>query len=428
MRRRISWLVAATTSAVILAFVIPLGLLVATLAQDRALAGASAEAQSVAVLVAGVDDPAQLASLVDLVNQRSSRLTGVLLANGTTVGDPVPPADDPGMARALAGEAHTDTGDDGAQVYVPVAGAGGTAVVRTAISAADLRGGTVGAWITLGALGVVLLVAAVVAAARLGRWVSTPVSDLAAVAHRLRDGDLTARATPAGPDEVVALGLALNRLAVRIDELVAAERDSVADLSHRLRTPMTALRLDLETVRDPATAERLREHLNHLSRAVDAVMKDARRPVSASVERYCDAAQVVAERVEFWSALAVDQERAVVRRIAPGPAMAAIEPDDLRDLVDVLLDNVFAHTPEGSGFAVELSHGTDGTVELVVADEGPGLPDTDVTARGRSGAGSSGLGLDIARRAAGAAGGGLETGRGPTGGTRVVVTLGPPGP
>ncbi len=399
----------------------------ATLAQDRALAGANAEAQSIAVLVAGVEDPAQLASLVDLVNQRSNRLTGVLLADGTTVGDPVPSAGDPGMARALAGEAHTDIGD-GAQVYVPVASAGGTAVVRTAITAADLRGGTVGAWVTIGALGAVLLVAAVIAAERLGRWVSTPVSDLAAVAHRLRDGDLTARATPDGPEEVVQLGLALNRLAVRIDELVAAERESVADLSHRLRTPMTALRLDLDMVRDGPAAERLREHLDHLSRTVDAVVKDARRPVSASVERFCDATEVVAERVEFWSALAVDQGRAVVRRIAPGPVMAAMEADDLRDLVDALVDNVFAHTPEGTGFTVELGRHTDGTVEVVVTDEGPGLPDSPVTERGQSGAGSSGLGLDIARRTAQAAGGGLAVGPGPAGGTQVVATLGPPGP
>lgn len=426
MRRRIAWLVAATTSAVVLAFVVPLGLLVATLANDRAVAGASTEAQQVAVLVAGVDDPAQLADLVALVNERSSRSTGVLLADGSTIGDPVPAAADPGMALALGGTAHTDI-VDGAQVYVPVAGAGGTAVVRTAITSAELRAGTVPAWITLAVLGMLLLALAVVAADRMGRWVSNPVSELARVAHRLREGDLTARATPDGPDEVVELSHALNRFADRIDELLVAERESVADLSHRLRTPMTALRLDLDAVRDREVADRLRGHVDHLSRTVDAVVKDARRPVSAAVDRRCDVATLVRERVDFWSALAADQGRRVDSETARPPLFAAIEPDDLRDLVDALVDNVFAHTPEGMGFRVDLFRHADGTAELVVVDDGPGPPNTDVTERGHSGAGSSGLGLDIARRAAQAAGGGLELGHSPTGGTRVVVTLAPPG-
>jgi signal transduction histidine kinase len=427
MRRRIAWLVAATTSAVVLAFVIPLGLLVAQLAQDRALAGASTEAQQVAVFVAGVDDPAQLERIVNLVNQGSPRSTGVLLADRTTtIGDPVPAADDPAMARALAGTTHTDLGD-GAQVYVPVVGPNGTAVVRTAIAEADLRAGTVPAWLTLGLLGALMLVAAVVAADRMGRWVSTPVANLADVAHRLREGDMTARATLDGPDEVVELARALNRFADRIDELVVAERESVADLSHRLRTPMTALRLDLDGVTEREAADRLRVHVDHLGRTVDAIVKDARRPVSVSVERRCDAATLVRERVGFWSALAADQGRRVDGEIARPPLLASIEAEDLRDIVDVLVDNVFAHTPEGTAFRVDLFRHADGTAELVVADEGPGPPSSDVTERGRSGAGSSGLGLDIARRAAMAAGGGLVIRPASRGGTEVVVTLAPAG-
>jgi len=329
------------------------------------------------------------------------------------------------MARALAGEAHTET-RDGARVYVPVFSADGTAVVRTAVSRGDLRNGTTAAWTTLAVLGALLLVAAVLAADRMGRWVSTPVIDLAAVAHRLRNGDLAARAQLDGPDEVVELGRALNRFADRIDELMVAERESVADLSHRLRTPVTALRLDLEAVPDPAVAGRLRGHVDHLTRTVDAILKDARRPVSAVVERRCDVAAVVRERVDFWSALAADQGRAVSGEVAPSPLVAAIQVDDLRDLLDALVDNVFAHTDEGTAFSVDLSVRPSGGAELVVADEGPGPPTGDVTERGRSGGGSSGLGLDIARRAAVAAGGGLVVGPNAPSGTRVVVTLAPP--
>ena len=85
MRRRISLLVAATTSAVILAFLIPLGLLVRTLAEDRAVAWASQEAQQVATLAAGVSDLRQLTDLVNLVDQKSPRATSVLLPDGTLI-------------------------------------------------------------------------------------------------------------------------------------------------------------------------------------------------------------------------------------------------------------------------------------------------------------------------------------------------------
>ena len=77
---------------------------------------------------------------------------------------------------------------------------------------------------------------------------------VAQTAHRLREGDLTARAPVSGTEETVELAQALNGLAERTTELLASERASVADLSHRLRTPVTALRLDSEAVTDPEPA------------------------------------------------------------------------------------------------------------------------------------------------------------------------------
>ena len=87
-----------------------------------------------------------------------------------------------------------------------------------------------------------------VAADRVARGVVRPVADLAHTAERLGAGDLDARVEPAGPPEIVEVGHTLNRLAGRIVELLAAERELVADLSHRLRTPITALRLDAEAL------------------------------------------------------------------------------------------------------------------------------------------------------------------------------------
>jgi signal transduction histidine kinase len=431
MRRQISFLVAATTSAVILAFLIPLALLVRTLAEDRAVAGASQEAQAVATLVAGVNDQGQLRDLVGLVDQRSPRATSIVLPDGTLIGTAPAHPHAEAVSRARAGEAFTLLTDDGAEVVVPAVTERGTVVVvRTAVGAQDLRQGVTAAWLTFAGLGVVLMTVAVVGAGWLGRRVSAPVSELAAVAHRLRAGELDARAVPRGPEETVELGAALNRLADRIGELLVAEREAVADLSHRLRTPVTALRLDVEAVTEPELAHRLRDHIAHLSRTVDAVVKDARRPVRGTLGRSCDAVGVVRDRVAFWSALAEEQGRQVTVSLPSSAADVAIDAADLADVVDALVDNVFAHTPDGTDFAVTLTSADPVLVRLEVADSGQCFgraPHPEIVTRGHSTADSSGLGLDIVRRAAIAAGGDLTVATSASGGMLAVVTLGTAG-
>jgi signal transduction histidine kinase len=86
---------------------------------------------------------------------------------------------------------------------------------------------------------------------------------------------------------------------------------------------------------------------------------------------------------------------------------------------------VIAHTPEGTTLTVALRPDGDGAL-IVVSDEGPGFADNEVVRRGESRAGSTGLGLDIARRTAAASGGDLRIGRAPGGGARVSMRLGPP--
>jgi len=428
MRRKIGLLVAATTSAVIIAFLIPLAMLVRTLAEDRAIAGASQEAQGVATLVAGVKDESQLVNLVNLVDQESTRATSALMPDGTLIGTPPPAAalNAGVISRARAGEAFILLGDQNAQVVVPVVTERGTVVVRTVVTNSSLQAGVATAWLTFAGLGAVLMVLAVVAADLLGRRVSGPVSELAAVAHRLRAGELDARAVPRGPVETVELGTALNLLADRIGQLLTAEREAVADLSHRLRTPVTALRLDAEAVREPELADRLHAHIANLERTVDAVVKDARRPVRSTVGRSCDAASVVRDRVAFWSALAADQDRDLAISIPSVVTPVAMDSAELIDVVDALVDNVFAHTPDGTDFAVSLTGSELRLVRLEVSDSGPGAANRDVAKRGHSTADSTGLGLDIARRAAIAAGGELVIGSSPSGGMLVVVTLGVP--
>ena len=220
------------------------------------------------------------------------------------------------------------------------------------------------------------------------------------------------------------MGAALNRLADRIDELIADERETVADLSHRLRTPLTVLRLDAEGLRDPVEAERIGSHVSDLERKLTAVIRTARRPQREGRLPSCDASAVVGERVRFWSALAEDQARAATVDLPREPLPVRAAAEDLAAAVDALIENVVAHTPEGTAFAVHLGRTASG-VRLVVADDGPGIVDDTVT-RGRSDRNSSGLGLDIARSCAEASGGWMTIGRSPSGGAVVTLDFGAP--
>ena len=409
MRRRISWLVAATTSAVVLAFVIPLCLLVRTVASDRALAGGNEEARSVAVLVSGLADDPALGDLVDQTDERYPARTSVLMPDGTVLGSPHPGlASDEGVAKAESGAAFTQADDGGAEIFVPVLTPGGTTVVATTVSRDLMRAGVYRAWAGITALGALLLVAAVAVADRLGRRVSTPVTELAAVATRLHEGDLDARATPGGPEETVELAETLNRLADRITELLAAERAAVGDLSHRLRTPVTALRLDAESVHEGDLAERLQGHIEQLQRTIDAIVRDARRPLHTTLVAACDATAVVRDRASFWSALAEDQGRPVTVELPAVPQPVGLDASDLTDILDVLVDNVFAHTPDDTAFAIRVAE-HQGRVTLEVSDTGPGT----APAEGRPG--GTGLGLQIVRRTAARVGGHLTLTQGPDG-------------
>jgi signal transduction histidine kinase len=292
-----------------------------------------------------------------------------------------------------------------------------------------LHHGVARAWLLLGCVGLLLLVLSVAVADQLARSLVRPIKALALASDRLAAGDLSARATVAGPPEVCRAGAGLNRLAVRIGELLAHERETVADLSHRLRTPLTALRIDAESLRDSAEMERLLADVSAVERTVSGIIREARRPGGNGPPASCDAAAVIAERTAFWWPLAEDQDRWMTVELPSGPLPVLVSRDDLAACADILLENVFAHTPEGASLAIRLSPRAGGGAWLVVTDDGPGFGDADPTPRGLSRGGSTGLGLDIARRIAEASGGTLAVGRSAAGGGAVTLGLGfPAGP
>jgi signal transduction histidine kinase len=127
--------------------------------------------------------------------------------------------------------------------------------------------------------------------------------------------------------------------------------------------------------------------------------------------------------VEFWSVLAEDTGRQVHTSLVAGPVAARCSGAELAAALNALLGNVFAHTPDGTPFAVSLDHRPGGGVRIVVSDGGPGFSVDDPVERGRSGGTSTGLGLDIARRVAESAGGRLSVGRSELGGAAVTLDV-----
>ena len=427
MARRIAWLVAATTSAVVVAFIVPLCFLVANLAEDRATTRAREQAQSVATLVATLDDPQTLSRTVADLSSRGPEVVVVEPDGGLLGAQGGLPADAAAAVERARTEqaAFTVREDHGLDALVPVATSRGLEVVVASVPTSELRAGVWGAWATIVALGLGLVALSVAVALWLGRRTSVPVTEVAAVAHRLREGDSTARAVPGGPPETAELGRALNALADRIHELVAAEREHVADLGHRLRTPVTALRLDTDLVDDDDVAGRLRGHVEDLQRSIDDVVHEARRSVRDELPGTTEVAPVVSDRVAFWLPLAEDQGRRLDLvtevRTPGGSPLVGLAEDDLGELVDTLLDNVFAHTPDGTAARVLVRTGGDEVV-VVVEDAGPGMPQPYL-GRGHSAGGSTGLGLAIVHRIADGAGGSVDLGPSSLGGLAVTVHL-----
>jgi signal transduction histidine kinase len=416
VRRRVFLLVAATTTLVLVAFLVPLALLVKNVAADRAVQSATVRAQALTSLVATTDRQA-LAEAVRQVDARSTDDVSVFV-DGQVLGAQA--ARSPLVTLAERGLSQSGEVTGGREIVFAVDRRGAPpAVIRTFVSDDALTAGVPRAWLLLGGLGVALLLVSLVVADRLARSFVRSTVDLAAVSHRLGRGELDARADTSAPGELGVVATALNGLAGRIDELLREERETIADLSHRVRTPLTSLRMEAESL-DPEAADRIGAGVDAVNRAVSDVIQQARKRGAAPSS--ADAAEVVAGRVAFWAVLAEDTERDVTVDVAPGPLPVALSTADLEACVDALLGNVFAHTPNGTPLHVGLS-AMDSGARLTVADAGPGLLDPGMLLRGVSGTGSSGLGLDIVRRAAERTGGEVRFDRSEAGGLRVVVDL-----
>lgn len=422
MRRRILILTIGIAGLVIVVFAVPLAFLLRSSTQSAAIDQGTDLAHSVADYVSTSASTSSLTAYVKRVNDREDHPDVLVeLPDGTKLGAslagvdlPQPHSGDDASGSdhdsdntfAHTSSAQTTDVSGGHLVTIMVSGTKGPTMVAVFVSSASVQHDVGHRLLVLVLAAIAALVIAVVAAELVSRRLARGLAAAASTADRLGEGDLAARAPEEGPPEVRRVALALNRLAGRIDELLVLERETVADLSHRLRTPLTAVRLDVEALPASPARTELDKHLDLLERTLTAVIRSARRPEREGAIPHCDAREVVRDRVDFWTPLVEDQGRTITVTVDATDAQARCASDDLAAALDALLENVVAHTPEGTPVAVTESATTDQVV-IEVRDHGPGIPHGAV-GRGRSDRDSSGLGLDIARACATASGGRLE--------------------
>jgi len=415
MRRQLVSMFAAVSMLVALAFAIPLAVLISRTAEDRALDAARADVSAVTPVLAAGGSQRQVGIAVTFTDSGLAGRMTVVTTEGWQIGAVVT---SPQLDEALAaGASHIGPFEGGIEVIGAVAtGPDALSAVRVFVPDSALRQGRTTAWLALAAVTVTLVGIAVFTADRLARGVVLPTTRLAAAARRLGAGELDARVEPEGPSELIGLGKEINSLGARISTMLDHERELVAELSHRLRTPLTTLRLRLDQVDDQELAARLRADVDDVATEVTAVIQDARR-VSAAASPI-DAVACVKRRADHWAVLAEDQGRPWTTRLADGPGYVAVRDEELSAALDALIDNVFSHTPDGTAVSIEIDVTT--VVTVTVSDAGPGLV-SDSVEPGVSGAESTGLGMAIARRTAQAAGGKLRIGTGDLGGAAVSL-------
>ncbi|GAA4685934.1 sensor histidine kinase [Phytohabitans rumicis] len=414
---------------------IPLGLEQRADARDEAIAEAQRRSATVAgaLTVASGNDVVRRAVQAAGPGGQAPVVHGM---DAATDGAKATPED---VAEAASGTKSVVNDVDGGVVYLqPVRLQSATAVIEVFVPAGDLGGAN---WWLLIGLTLGLVIASVIVVDRLASVAVGSARSLVQAAMAVGDGDLAVRVQPSGPRELAEAGFAFNRMADKLVTSRSNERELVADLSHRLRTPLTVLRLDADALDSDDTSvgqfsaaeldrrrtiRRIRQAIVTLEGEVDVLIKTSRKVVEQAAEpeeSVCDASEVVRDRMVFWSALASDQQRPNQVLGAHTRIPVPLPRAELAAALDAVLGNVFRYTPQGAAFEVAISR-RDGYVALRVDDAGPGIANPDrALARGMSDRGSTGLGLDIARRAAQQARGSVSIDRAQLGGASVIMLL-----
>jgi signal transduction histidine kinase len=296
-------------------------------------------------------------------------------------------------------------------------------------------------WVLLTAGGMLAFGLALLVALPVVRWILRPVRRLDEATGSLVAAVVSGREVEQvgdghGPPELKQLGRSFDRMAASVGEALAAQRAFVADASHQLRNPLTALKLRLGNL-EGHVDEEADEHreaavadADRLNQILDGLLSMARAEASEGELVTVDIDTAIADRVADWRVVAAAGEiRLETTGLGSGMQVLA-PPRGVEVVLDALLDNALKFT--GAGAAVEVSvQAGDAKIGLAVRDHGPGLrPDELERAVDRFWRSSahqnvpgSGLGLAIVSQVAARADGAVWLDLPDGGGLRVTVEL-----
>jgi len=461
--RRIAIALMLLTAAILVAAVVPLALGAIAHERDSYIEDTARSARSIAIIAEErlgdhTSDPALTTALRAAARSHDELL--VLNKRGTQVVSQGVPKDSYKKIAAEAAEqngASTELTKDRVIAVDTVWGDGkvnsipiGTVVLERPTG--PLNQNIANLWLYLIALAGGAMAAAVLVAIYFARWVSRPLARLDTAARRIADGDLTVRARAGyGPPELRRMAATFNMMAGRLEALVHGHRAMVADASHQLRTPLTALRLRLDLLAadsPPAAAAELagaQEEIARLSRLVDGLLATTRAEAVTEQLENTDVLATVTERVAAWQPVADGHDVKLVVEEGEGAGgggagggasgsargrRVALGAGHLEQILDNLIDNAIealgTHGPGGAGGTILIrAEANDSGTVLTVADDGPGM-----TAQERSRAflryttgsqNGTGLGLAIVHRLVTANGGAIRLADTPGGGLTVVL-------
>jgi signal transduction histidine kinase len=404
MRRRLVLAIAGVAALAVVLFAVPLGYVLAGSYRDKELLRLQRDTVAATRQIdigASGSDPIEL--------PRGGDRLAVYDRTGRRLAGRGPARADGLVREALRAKRPADHAGEGQLLAAAplVSGERVTGAVRAVRSDAAAARSARRAWLALAGLAAGLVAAATLAALLLGRRLARPLERLAVAARRLGHGEFAIRAPRSSVPEADAIARALDATAERLHELVARERAFSSDASHQLRTPLAALRLELEALelrgeRGPELTAALRE-VDRLQGTVDtllAVARDAPRR-----ETTTDLAATLDDLTPGWRASLAERARPLRVDLPARAPLSRSQPAVIREILEVMLSNAVEH---GAG-AVTVAIRDDGRwVHVEVSDEGRGIaPDRgDVFAR-RSGSGH-GIGLALARSLAHAEGGRLS--------------------
>ncbi|MGW3650989.1 sensor histidine kinase [Streptomyces sp. NPDC000878] len=428
----------------ILLFTVPVAFTLTKQLRDDTKVSVQREAQTMALLL-GNGDKTSCGALEKVAKAYDAKTPDTVQVTPTGRCDPDLPAPvaDAALTRAVQdNRSTTDWGSDfvwGKHLTITVP-AQGDAAVRIVYSTSDMTQRLWGIWGFRAALAVLVLAAAAAIGAIAARRITAPLRELNGMASKFSDGDLTARSQVTGPPETQTLARTLNQGAERLDTLVASQRIFVADASHQLRTPLTALRLSLDNIADGTDDEFVREDVEQataevvrMSRLVNGLLVLARAEAKVTAAEPLSLRDIVDERLSVWRPAADERGVTIALRGsggADGRLLVLASPGHLDQVLDNVLSNALEVSPDGGTITVRAEPRGE-EMELTVADGGPGMSDAEKSrafdrfwrGQGLTGRSGSGLGLAVVKQLVTDDGGTVTLADAPGGGLCVRITL-----